>query len=259
MSAVPASAVLVVLLAVLAAMAALVGLAPPAARDASPLAAPEQSDGRSRRTGSPGAGRSRVLRWRTRAGRRAARAERSATLELAVVGTIAAALEAGLPVARAVALAVPERAGDADAAEGPDWQPLARAAGEGQQLAPVWGRLGHVTGSPTLAAVARSWAVATRSGAPIADALRVSAHVARERQRLERAVGAASAGARATATVLTWLPVAGVALSAVLGVGPVALYGTPPALLCLGAGAVLLLVGQLLVRRLVAQVMADVR
>ena len=242
----------VVLLALLAGASAGVGLAPARPR-ATPVPAGAGA-GRGHGPVPPAREVSGLLRrWRATRDR----ADRRAAEELGVVGTIAAALEAGLPVARAVRLAVPDPPDGST--DGADWRPLARAAAEGQALAPAWDRLGRTTSSPTLTAVARSWAVASRSGAPIGDALRTSAHVARERQRLERAISAASAGARATATVLTWLPLAGVALSAVLGVGPVELYGSPSALLCLGAGATLLLVGRLLVRRLVARVVAELR
>ncbi|WP_298888318.1 type II secretion system F family protein [uncultured Serinicoccus sp.] len=174
--------------------------------------------------------------------------------ELEVVDTVAAALEGGLPVSRAVELAL-ERARPTPREGGPEWAVVARAAREGEPLAPAWDRVARRAGTPTLGAVARSWQVASRSGAPLAEALRVSAHTARERRRLENAVDAASAGARATATVLTCLPLAGVALAAVLGVPPTALYATPTAWACLAAGATLLLLGQVLVRSLVADVL----
>ena len=60
---------------------------------------------------------------------------------------------------------------------------------------------------------------------------------------LERAVDVATAGARATAAVLGLLPLAGVGLAALLGVGPTRLYGSPAALASASAGLVLLGVG----------------
>ncbi|WP_010148242.1 type II secretion system F family protein [Serinicoccus profundi] len=194
---------------------------------------------------------------RLRGGRRDPDADLVAR-ELEVVDTIAAALEGGLPVGRAVELAL-ERTRPAVPGAGPDWGIVARAAQEGEPLAPAWERLARRSGTPTVAAVARSWQVAARSGAPLAEALRVSARTARERRRLEDAVQTASAGARATATVLTLLPLAGIGLAAMLGVHPAALYATPLAWACLGAGAALLLLGQVLVRRLIAQVLAGAR
>lgn len=186
------------------------------------------------------------------------RTEMARDRELQVLDGLAAALEAGLPVPQAVALAVsqvsqaPERH-DPSAATG--WDELARAASQGQALAPVWQRMARRSGSPTLSAVARAWRVAALTGAPLARAIRVSAHASRERRRLERAVQVATAGARATVSVLTLLPLAGVGLAAVLGVSPVSLYGHPLALASATAGAVLVLTGQLWSRRMVHRVL----
>lgn len=189
-------------------------------------------------------------------------AARARERELQVLDGLAAALEAGLPVPRAVTLAVagatPGSRPAADRREGwpaDGWDDLVRAAGDGQALAPAWQRLARRSGSPTLASVARAWRVAALTGAPLARAVRVSAHVSRERRRLERAVQVATAGARATVTVLTLLPVAGVGLAAVLGVSPLVLYSHPVALASAGAGALLVVVGQLWSRRLVGRVL----
>lgn len=203
----------------------------------------------------------------------ARRVDRARDLELRVLDGLAAALEAGLPVPRAVSLAVsgltcsarpPRRRRGRRPAQGErttlsGWDELARAADQGQALAPVWQRLARREGSQTLSSVARAWRVAALTGAPLARAVRVSAHVCRERRRLERAVQVATAGARATVTVLTLLPLAGVGLAAVLGVHPLTLYSHPLALLGAGAGALLTLVGQLWSRRLVHQVVRGVR
>lgn len=187
------------------------------------------------------------------------RAERRRDVELQVLDGLAAALEAGLPVPQAVGLAVsqvdrsPVRQDDTGFSVG--WDELTRAAGQGQALAPVWHRLARRTGSPTLHSVARAWRVAALTGAPLAGAIRVSAHASRERRRLERAVQVATAGARATVTVLTLLPLAGVGLAMVLGVPPTSLYSHPVALAGAGAGAALIVVGQAWSRRMVARVL----
>lgn len=191
-----------------------------------------------------------VRRLRTRS------ADRAVDVELQVLEGLAAALEAGLPVPRAVTLAVSQvDAGEAGSLLFSAWDELARAATDGQALVPVWQRLARRTGSPTLASVARAWRVAAVTGAPLARAIRVSTHASRERRRLERAVQVATAGARATVTVLTLLPFGGVALAAVLGVSPLALYSHPIALASVAAGAVLVLVGQVWSRRMVARVL----
>ncbi|WP_131103483.1 type II secretion system F family protein [Ornithinimicrobium sufpigmenti] len=186
------------------------------------------------------------------------RAERRRDLELQVLDGLAAALEAGLPVPQAVTLAVTQvdRGSDRqDDAHAGEWDELARAAREGQALGQAWHRLARRTGSPTLHSVARAWRVATLTGAPLAGAIRVSAHASRERRRLERAVQVTTAGARATVTVLTLLPLAGVGLAAVLGVSPASLYSHPVALTGAGAGVALIIIGQAWSRRLVGRVL----
>lgn len=191
---------------------------------------------------------------------------RARSLELQVLDGLAAALEAGLPVPQAVTLAVsdvvpePERQPErGESVHASGWDELARAAAQGQALAPAWQRLARRADSPTLDSVARAWRVASLTGAPLARAIRLSAHVSRERQRLERAVQVATAGARATVTVLTLLPLAGVGLAAVLGVPPLALYSQPVALVAAGCGALLVVMGQLWSRRLVGQVLKGLR
>lgn len=203
---------------------------------------------------------SRTLAHRLRGLRHRLRGEERASQEVQLLDGLAAALDAGLSTEHAlhVTLEPLARTGaDGVAAAGP-WSELARAAREGQPLAPSWSRLARRTGSRTAASVARAWAVAAATGAPLASAVRSSAHAARERHRLERAVEAATAGARATATVLAMLPVAGVGLAALLGVGPGTLYGDPVALASAGAGALLLAAGHLTVRRMVRSVLAGV-
>lgn len=192
-----------------------------------------------------------LARWRERPS-----AARSLQEELHVIDALAAALEAGLPVPRAVELAV--RGGGEGWGGAGDGGVLARAAREGQELAPAWERLARQGRSPTVASVSRAWRVASLTGAPLAHALRVSAHAARERRRLVRAVEVAVAGPRATVGVLTLLPLAGVGLAAALGVGPTSLYADPVAQASAGAGALLLLAGQVWVRRMVGSVVGRV-
>lgn len=181
---------------------------------------------------------------------------RAAAEEVLVLDGLAAALEAGLPTGRALHLAL-------DSGDGQDrrtwaWEELWRASGEGQPLAPVWTRVGRRTGSPTMSAVGRAWTVASAAGAPMAAAVRASAEAARERRRLHRAVEVATAGARATGRVMTLLPLAGLGLAAMLGIGPRELYADPLAVGSAGAGVLLLGVGRWVVGRLVAAVVRGV-
>lgn len=222
----------------------------------------QMTDGRRAPTRIAGGAEARTsgadLRGLWRASRRWLRgsaADERQALELQVLDGVAAALDAGLPVGRSLTASIAGATGHgADRSDRQAWALLRRAAQEGHALAPAWERLARQTGSSTAAAVARSWRVASLTGAPLAASLRVSAHASRERHRLERAVDVATAGARATVTVLSLLPLAGIVLAAVLGVGPAALYGSPVALASLAAGGVLLVVGHLLVRRMVDQV-----
>lgn len=176
--------------------------------------------------------------------------------EVQLLDGLAAALEAGLPTGHALEVALDPVVGAG--AGGGAWSELARAAQEGQPLGPAWQRLARRTGSLTASSVGRAWTLAAVTGAPVAAAVRSSAHAARERRRLERAVEVATAGARATATVLGLLPVAGVGLAALLGIGPLTLYSHPLALASAALGAVLLVVGHLTVRRMVRGVLRGV-
>lgn len=173
--------------------------------------------------------------------------------EVHFLDSLAAAMEAGLPVPQAVELAISQvSVGEEHAGA---WRAVRETARTGQALAPAWRRLARTTGSSTVESVARAWSVAESSGAPLAGAVRASAHAARERHRLQRAVDAATAGARATAVVLSLLPVAGVGLAALLGINPLRLYGSVPALGSLAGGLLLLLLGHAVVARMVAGVL----
>ncbi|MDO5740670.1 MAG: type II secretion system F family protein [Ornithinimicrobium sp.] len=177
--------------------------------------------------------------------------------EVMLLDGVAAALEAGLPTEQALAVVLDAQS--RSAGESSAWAELRRAAREGQALAPAWARLARRTASPTVMSVSRAWAVASATGAPLAAAARSSAQAARERHRLQRAIQIATAGARATALVLSLLPIAGVGLAAIVGIGPAALYASPVALASAGVGLGLLVVGHLLVGRLVAGVVRGVR
>ena len=101
------------------------------------------------------------------------------------------------------------------------------------------------------ASIARAWAVAHGTGAPLADVLRrVSADLAAQVEQLRR-VDAALAGPRASALVLSLLPALGLALGATLGVHPVAvLVGTPAGRIAGTCGVLLHAAGLLWTRRI---------
>lgn len=161
----------------------------------------------------------------------------------------AAALRAGLPATGALEVV---------ASSGPaSWtrlvRPVLAAASDGRPTAPAWSRLARVHRSAELALVARSVALSERLGAPLAAAIGAAAKAVRARQQHDQRLRTATAGARATATLLTALPLGGLGVAAVLGLGPRELYGSLPALLSLLLGLVVLLLGRAVVAVLVTR------
>lgn len=202
----------------------------------------------------------RVLGRRSRApggsGRGTAAAGRSgdgsAGQWLPVLDQLCAALRSGLPPAEAVAMA---RTG----AGLPVREALAvvlEAARDGRPCAPAWARVVRSSSAPELALVARSWAVSERLGAPLADAVESASRALRSRRDLDSKLETATAGARTTAAILTLLPVAGVGLALLMGIGPATLYGSWPALCSLAGGLLLLAVGRVVVTGMISRATA---
>jgi tight adherence protein B len=124
--------------------------------------------------------------------------------------------------------------------------------------APTMDDLAAVTGDRAQAAVVvAAGRLAAELGAPLAQLLDgVAAQLAAEAE-VEGERRAALAGPRATARVLTWLPVLGVVLGTAVGADPVAVLldgGIGSA--ALACGVLLLWVGQLWTRRLAASAAA---
>ena len=69
-----------------------------------------------------------------------------------------------------------------------------------------------------VATVAAAWNVAEHSGAPLSPALRGAATALRDRAETARDVRTALAGPRATARLMAWLPLVGVAMAYLIGV-----------------------------------------
>ncbi len=102
--------------------------------------------------------------------------------------------------------------------------------------------------------LALAFAVSQECGAPLAAVLDGVARVVREEHQAARERDAALAGPRATAAVLTWLPLAGLGLGGLTGTNSVrVLVSTGPGLVCLATGAALWWAGRwwmaLLLRR----------
>jgi tight adherence protein B len=182
-----------------------------------------------------------VVRHR-RAGRRAAQHRATAAEQLAAaVARITDELRAGSHPAAALA------GTDAD---GPHARsvlaPAAVAARLGDGIVPALRR--GAAGRPEISAdverIAMAWALAERHGIPLADLLGRAHEDIRWRVRFAATVRAQLAGPRATAAVLTTLPVLGIGLGQLIGADPIGvLRGGPLGQLLLVVGVALLAAG----------------
>jgi tight adherence protein B len=100
--------------------------------------------------------------------------------------------------------------------------------------------------------MAAAWFVATEAGAPLANCLRDLAAAFRSIGQTERDLQIALAGPAATARMVMALPVVGVLFGLALGFNTImVLLTTAPGLVCLGAGAALMLLGGVWNRRMI--------
>ena len=182
-----------------------------------------------------------VVRQR-RAARHAARDSAAAAEQLAAaVARITDELRAGSHPAAALA------GTDAD---GPHARsvlaPAAVAARLGDGIVPALrrGGLGRPEISADVERIATAWALAERHGIPLADLLGRAHEDIRWRVRFAATVRAQLAGPRATAAVLTTLPVLGIGLGQLIGAGPIeVLRGSPLGQALLVIGVALLAAG----------------
>lgn len=92
--------------------------------------------------------------------------------------------------------------------------------------------------------LAAAWFVATESGAPLAQSLRALAASFRALGQTQRDLDVALAGPAATARMVMALPAVGVLFGMGLGFNPLqTLFATPPGLVCLAVGTLLLWAG----------------
>lgn len=168
---------------------------------------------------------------------------------LPVLDQLAAALRAGLPPGEALAMAL--TGGSPVVREA--LTVVLEAARDGRPCAPAWARVARSTPGPQVELLARSWAVSERLGAPLADAVDSASRALRSRRDLDSRVETATAGARTTAAILTLLPVAGIGLALLMGIGPSTLYGSWPAVLSLLAGLLLLAAGRVVVTGMITR------
>ncbi len=152
---------------------------------------------------------------------------------LDVLDALGPALEAGLPAGAAVRC-LHECATDPRSVE--LLGRLARAADAGEPLSAVWGAQARSLRSCELDLVAQAWALSERLGAPLAEAVALSADLLRKRMARQRRVAIALSGPRASMTVLTLLPLAGPGVGLLIGVPPTELYAGAAAKASLAAG-----------------------
>lgn len=110
---------------------------------------------------------------------------------------------------------------------------------------------------PPLIALAAVWRVGEESGTGLATACVALLHGLRESEELRRILDAQLAGPRASARMLSFLPIVGLLMGLMLGGNPLAwLLTTTPGRLCLTAGVALNVAGVLWTRRIATKAMA---
>ncbi|HOF63414.1 MAG TPA: type II secretion system F family protein [Dermatophilaceae bacterium] len=182
------------------------------------------------------------LRWL----RRARSQDRATVVDavLDILDVLGSALRAGQSPERAVRYAVASAPGPWGGGAAPD------------DVIGGLERLAEEHGIPALAHVTRAWRLAAESGAPLASAVDVGADLLRHERAHEQALAVAFAGPRATIRLLTALPLAGPLVGMTLGLDPLQMYLlSPVGQACLGTGIVLVVVGRLWCRRLLARAM----
>ena len=128
--------------------------------------------------------------------------------------------------------------------------PRARTAAlVGEPLAPALAEDARRAGSVPLAGVAACFSAAQDSGAGLADGLVRVAALGRAQRRVTDDLAAETAAPRATARILSLLPLVGLGLGELLGAHPVSwLLGGPAGWICLFVGALFIVAGQMWVR-----------
>lgn len=193
--------------------------------------------------------RTAVAAWRSRS-----RSDLSGAVFAAVVQGLAPAIEAGVPSPIAVATAASIAArGVQDTALAAELEQLESTARAGTALAATWASIAQRYPDAGLEPVARAWSLSDRIGCGLNEALNTATDAMREQEDHRRRVAAATAGARATMTLLTGLPIAGVGICAVIGMNPVRLYAGGPGCIALVLGLLLLWAGRRIIREMIAR------
>ena len=159
----------------------------------------------------------------------------SSTGEQPVVSLVAKDVAGGMHIAEAILHAVSDEVPGAR---------LAAARGDARKAARE--------ATAAWRGLAAAWIVATEAGAPLAQALREFSFSLRALAQAKRAAATALAGPVATAKLVVVLPLVGVLFGVALGFDTIGtLVSTPPGLVCLVVGCVLLWLARVWNRHLV--------
>ena len=132
------------------------------------------------------------------------------------------------------------------------WQRLRLEAVRDGDVVQVWRDLGRLWRSAAFEEVAAAWQLSARHGCPLADAMEGAARSVRARRSHRACVDGATAGAKASTSVLLGLPVLGVGLGMLLGVDMLGCYSGFSGLVTLWPGIALMFVGARWSRRMTA-------
>lgn len=173
---------------------------------------------------------------------------------LQVVDALVTVLRAGSAVTPALIMALDgvgaTSAGGSATSAG--WQRLRLEAVRDGDVVQVWRDLGRLWRSAAFEEVAAAWQLSARHGCPLADAMEGAARSVRARCSHRACVDGATAGAKASTSVLLGLPVLGVGLGMLLGVDMLGCYSGFSGLVTLWPGIALMFVGARWSRRMTA-------
>jgi len=153
----------------------------------------------------------------------------------------------------------PSRALERSAPVWPELDAVVRAVVLGADVPHAMRDVARRPGGAGLARVAGAWEICARTGSGLAFAVEQVLETARAEQATERLVQGELASARATARLVTILPVVVLAASHGIGAQPWHfLLGTVPGLVCLAAGVALAFCGLTWIDRIAARSVAEV-
>ena len=191
-----------------------------------------------------------VLRRRARSARLAREAARRRRSVVDFTEALAGELAAGQPVVTALARA---------ARSWPEVAAVARAASLGADVPGAMRAVAAMPGAEGLSRLAAAWELSVTSGSALAQSSLRVLETARARQGAERLVESEAASARATARLVTVLPVVVLAAAQGAGARPLAfLTGHPAGAVCLAAGVLLWWAGTAWIDRIATAAVAGV-